>query len=94
MNYRILSAPDADLDDLAASLARVASLETSLRFYDAAARTFEAIARTPELGERGAGLADRTSPKIPRGMALRSPPYLSATGRRLTRKPLPHIDLR
>jgi len=50
--YRVLPAADADLDELAAHLAQNASLETALRFYDAARRTFEQIARAPGLGER------------------------------------------
>jgi toxin ParE1/3/4 len=51
-SYRILPAADTDLDDQAAYLAREASLDVALRFYDAAAATFEAIARMPGLGER------------------------------------------
>jgi toxin ParE1/3/4 len=49
---RIRPAADMDLDDQAAYLAREASLETALRFYDAAASTFEEIAHVPDLGER------------------------------------------
>jgi len=48
--YRVLPAADADLDDQAAYLARNASLETALWFYDAARTTFERIARSPGLG--------------------------------------------
>jgi toxin ParE1/3/4 len=43
---------DRDLDEQAAYLAREASLDTALRFYDAVAATFENIARTPGIGER------------------------------------------
>jgi hypothetical protein len=46
-SYRILPAADTDLDDQAAYLACEASLDVALRFYDAAAATFEAIARMP-----------------------------------------------
>ena len=59
MNYRVLPAADADLDDQADYLAREASLETALRFYDAAASTFEAITRMPGLGERRETLKPR-----------------------------------
>ena len=45
-------AADRDLDDQAAFLAADASLETALRFYDAAASTFEKIASMPGIGER------------------------------------------
>jgi toxin ParE1/3/4 len=51
-SYRVLPAADADLDDQAAYLACEASLEIALRFYDAAAASFEQIARMPGLGER------------------------------------------
>ncbi len=51
-SYRVLPAADTDLDDQAAYLAREASLEIALRFYDAAAASFEQIARMPGLGER------------------------------------------
>jgi toxin ParE1/3/4 len=51
-SYRVLPAADTDLDDQAAYLAREASLDVALRFYDAAAATFEEIARMPGLGER------------------------------------------
>ncbi len=51
-SYRVLPAADTDLDDQAAYLAREASLEVALRFYDAAAATFEELARMPGLGER------------------------------------------
>jgi toxin ParE1/3/4 len=50
--YRVLPAADADLDEQAAYLARAASLETALRFYDAASATFEVLARMPGIGER------------------------------------------
>jgi toxin ParE1/3/4 len=51
-SYRVLPAADTDLDDQAAYLAREASLEVALRFYDAAAATCEELARMPGLGER------------------------------------------
>ncbi len=50
--YRILPAADRDLDDQAAYLATQASLETALRFYDAASSTFDKIASMPGMGER------------------------------------------
>ncbi len=50
--YRILPAADRDLDDQAEYLAREANLETALRFYEAANRTFQELARMPGLGER------------------------------------------
>jgi toxin ParE1/3/4 len=50
--YHVSPAADADLDEQAAYLAGEASLETALRFYDAAAATFEAIARMPGIGQR------------------------------------------
>lgn len=50
--YRVLPVADRDLDDQAAYLAHEASLETALRFYDAAGVTFERIARMPGIGER------------------------------------------
>ena len=50
--YRVSPAADADLDDQAAYLTRESGMETALRFYDAAATTFEAIARMPGIGER------------------------------------------
>jgi toxin ParE1/3/4 len=50
--YHVLPAADRDLDDQAAYLAQEASLETALRFYDAAAATFEDLAGMPGLGER------------------------------------------
>jgi toxin ParE1/3/4 len=49
--YHVRPAADTDLDDQAAYLAREASLDIALRFYDAAA-TFEQIARMPGIGER------------------------------------------
>jgi toxin ParE1/3/4 len=49
--YRVLPAADRDLDDQAAYLAREASLDKALRFYDAASATFERIARMPGIGE-------------------------------------------
>jgi len=81
--YRVLPVADADLDDQAADLARTASLETALRFYDAARTTFERIARDPGLGERRespnprlANLFHATpprkspNPEIPRRLAM------------------------
>ena len=50
--YRILPAADRDLDERAAYLATQASLDTALRFYDAANSTFGNIARMPGIGER------------------------------------------
>jgi toxin ParE1/3/4 len=50
--FTISPAADQDLDDHAAYLAQEASLETALRFLDAAARTFHTIASMPGLGER------------------------------------------
>ena len=49
--YTVLPAADQDLDDQAGYLAREASLELALRFYDAAAETFAFLARTPLVGE-------------------------------------------
>ena len=49
--YRVLPAADRDLDDQAAHLAAEASLETALRFYDAASFTFGKIAQMPGMGE-------------------------------------------
>ncbi len=49
---RILPNAARDLDDQADYLAREASLETALRFYDNAAATFEDLARMPGLGEQ------------------------------------------
>ena len=50
--YRILPAADRDLDERAAYLATQASLDTALRFYDAANSTFGNIARMPGIGGR------------------------------------------
>ena len=52
MPLRVSPAADADLDELAAYLARAAGIETALRFLDASSATFEAIARSPGIGER------------------------------------------
>ena len=52
--YRVLPAADRDLDGQAGYLLEEAGLETALRFYDAAAATFEKLARMPGLGERRA----------------------------------------
>jgi toxin ParE1/3/4 len=62
--FNVLPSADRDLDDQAEYLAREASLETALRFYDAANTTFEKLARMPGMGER------RESPK-PRLAGLR-----------------------
>jgi toxin ParE1/3/4 len=51
-HYHVLPAADRDLDDQAAYLATEASLETALRFYDAAGTTFGKLAGMPGLGER------------------------------------------
>ncbi len=48
----ILPSADRDLDEQADYLAREASLETALRYYDAAAATFEHLAGMPGVGER------------------------------------------
>jgi toxin ParE1/3/4 len=50
--FQILPAADRDLDDQAAYLAAEASLETALRFFDAANATFGKIAGMPGIGER------------------------------------------
>ncbi len=50
--YQVLPAADRDLDDQAAYLAIEASLETALRFYDAASTSFDRIASMPGIGER------------------------------------------
>ncbi len=47
----VLPAADQDLDEQASYLAQEASLETALRFYDAAATTFERLSRMPGIGE-------------------------------------------
>ena len=51
-HYQVLPAADRDLDDQAAYLASQASLETALRFYDAASTTFARLAGAPGTGER------------------------------------------
>jgi len=51
-HYRVLPAADRDLDDQAAYLATQASLDTALRFYDAASFTFAKLAGMPGIGER------------------------------------------
>ncbi len=50
--YSVLPSADRDLDDQAAYLATHASLETALRFYDAASSTFGKLSSTPNIGER------------------------------------------
>jgi len=47
----VLPAADLDLDAQAGYLAEHAGLETALRFYDAAATSFEQIARMPGIGQ-------------------------------------------
>jgi toxin ParE1/3/4 len=49
--YHVRPAADRDLDDQAGYLAQQASLETALRFYDAASATFGKIARMPGIGQ-------------------------------------------
>lgn len=51
-SYDVLPAADRDLDDQAAYLATEASLETALRFYDAARSTFSKVADMPGIGEQ------------------------------------------
>jgi toxin ParE1/3/4 len=51
-HYHVLPAADRDLDDQAGYLAAEASLETALRFYDAASVTFGKIASMPGIGEQ------------------------------------------
>jgi len=62
--FIISPAADRDLDDQIAYFAGEAGREIALRFYAAAAATFEKIARMPGIGER------RDSPK-PRLAGLR-----------------------
>jgi toxin ParE1/3/4 len=50
--YHVLPAADRDLDEQAAYLATEASLDTALRFYDAASITFGTIANMPGMGEQ------------------------------------------
>jgi toxin ParE1/3/4 len=52
MTYSVSPAADRDMDDQADYLATEASLETALRFYDAAAATFGKLAQMPGLGEQ------------------------------------------
>jgi toxin ParE1/3/4 len=52
LRYHVLPAADRDLDDQAAYLAQEASLETALRFYDAASVTFGKLARMPGIGQQ------------------------------------------
>lgn len=58
--YRILPAADQDLEHQAAYLAREASLDTALRFYDATAVTFGKIAQMPGIGE----VRESASPRL------------------------------
>lgn len=62
--HHVLPAADRDLDDQADYLAREASLETALRFYDAAEATFRDLARMPGTGEL-------REPALPRLAGLR-----------------------
>jgi toxin ParE1/3/4 len=48
----VLPAADYDIDGLAGYLMQEVSLETALRFYDAAAATFENLAQMPGMGEQ------------------------------------------
>jgi toxin ParE1/3/4 len=48
--FHVLPAADRDLDDQADYLAREASIETALRFYDAADTTFAKLAEMPNIG--------------------------------------------
>jgi toxin ParE1/3/4 len=57
--YHVLPAADADLEHQAEYLAREASLDTALRFYDAARMTFEKIAQNPEIGQKRDSLNPR-----------------------------------
>jgi toxin ParE1/3/4 len=50
--YHVSPAAETDVDEQAAYLAQEASLETALRFYDAASATFEKVARMPGIGEQ------------------------------------------
>jgi toxin ParE1/3/4 len=50
--YRVLPAADVDLDHQADYLASEASLDTALRFYDAARTTFDKIAQNPGIGQK------------------------------------------
>ena len=52
LRYHVSPAADRDLDQQADYLAREASLDTALRFYDAARTTLENIAEMPAIGER------------------------------------------
>jgi plasmid stabilization system protein ParE len=50
--YHVLPASDRDLDEQATYLLAEASLDTALRFYDAASVTFGKIAGMPGIGEQ------------------------------------------
>lgn len=56
---RVLPEADADLDHQADYLAREASLDTALRFYDAVRATFEKIAQSPTIGQKRESLNPR-----------------------------------
>lgn len=49
---RVLPAADRDLDEQAAYLAREATVDTAMRFYDAVGAGFDQIARMPGIGQR------------------------------------------
>jgi toxin ParE1/3/4 len=57
--YHVFPAADADLDHQADYLAREASLDTALRFYNAARMTIEKIAQNPGIGQRRDSLNPR-----------------------------------
>jgi toxin ParE1/3/4 len=50
--YHVRPAADRDMDDQAAYLMAEASLDTALRFYDAASVTFGKVASVPGIGEQ------------------------------------------
>jgi toxin ParE1/3/4 len=50
--YQVRPAADRDMDDQAAYLMAEASLDTALRFYDAASVTFGKVASMPGIGEQ------------------------------------------
>jgi toxin ParE1/3/4 len=58
--FTVLPAADSDLDAQAEYLAREASLETALRFYDAASSTFGNLTLMPAVGE----LRESSNPRL------------------------------
>ncbi len=75
-SYRVLPSADSDLDGQAGYLMQEAGLETALRFYDAAAATFENLARMPGMGERRESpIREAGPPKqvIPQGQSGSAP---------------------